>query len=85
MTFSLIDLEDKQISKDKKKLDIKNLRIELVILKPDKGNGKVLLIAKDYHNGAEKLFEDKQKFKQILEDQTLSPSIISAKISQKAQ
>ena len=28
MAFSLIDLENKQISKDKKKLDIKNLRIE---------------------------------------------------------
>ena len=56
MAFSLIDLENKQILKDKKKLDIKNLRKELVIPKPDKGNGIVLLNANDYYNSVEKLF-----------------------------
>ena len=73
MAFSLIDLENKQIFKDKKKLDIiKNLRKELVILKPDKGNGIVLLNVNDYYNGVDKLFQDKLKFKQILEDPTPS-------------
>ena len=73
MTFSLIDLENKQVFKDKKKLDtIKNLRKELVILKPDKGSGIVLLNANDHYNGVEKLFQDKLKFKQILEDSTPS-------------
>ena len=32
----------------------------------------ILLNSKDYYNGVEKLFQDKQKFKQILEDPTLS-------------
>ena len=67
MSFSLIDLENKQIFKDKKKLDIiKNLRKELVILKPEQSNGIVLLNVNDYYNGAEKIFQDKLKFKQIL-------------------
>ena len=42
------------------------------MLKPDKGNGIVLLNANDYYNGVEKLFQDKLKFKQILEDPTTS-------------
>ena len=63
MAFSLIDLENKQVFKDKKKLGIiKNLRKELVILKPDKGTGVVLLNANDYYNSLEKLFQDKLKF-----------------------
>ena len=67
MSFSLIDLENKQIFKDKKKLDIiKNLRKELVILKPEQSNGIVLLNVNDHYNGAEKIFQDKLKFKQIL-------------------
>ena len=73
MAFSLIDLENKQIFKDKKKLDIiKNLRKELVIVKTDKGNGMVLLDANDYYNGFEKSFQDKLKFIQILDDSTPS-------------
>ena len=73
MAFSLIDLENKQIFKDKKKLDIiKKLRKELVIQKPDKGNVIVVLNVNDYYNGVEKLFQDKLKFKQILEDPTPS-------------
>ena len=59
--------------KGKKKLGIiKNLRKELVILKPGKGNGIVLLNATVYYNGLEKLFQEKLKFKQILEDPTPS-------------
>ena len=68
MAISLIDLQNKQIFKDKKRLDIiKNLRNELVILKPDKSNSIVLSNANDYCN-SEKLFQDQLKFKQILED-----------------
>ena len=73
MAFSYIDLENKQIFKDKMKLDIiKNLRKELVILKSDKRNSIVLLNANDYNNGVEKLFQEKLKFKQFLEDPTPS-------------
>ena len=71
MTISLIELENKQIFKDKKKFDnIKNLRKELVILKPDKGNNIMLLNANNHYKSVEKLFQDKLKFKQSLEDTT---------------
>ena len=71
MTISPIHLENKQIFKDKKKFDnVKNLRTELVILKPDKGNNIMLLNTNNYYNGVEKLFQDKLKFKQFLEDTT---------------
>ena len=44
LAFNLIDFDNNQVYKDKKKLEIiKNLRKELVILKPDKGNGLVLV------------------------------------------
>ena len=39
---------------------------ELLILKPDKGNGIMLLNANDYYNGVENFIQDKLKFKQIL-------------------
>ena len=82
MASSLIDLENKQIFNDKKKLDIiKNLRKELVILKPDKGDGIVLLNANGYYNGVEKLFQDKLKFKQNFRGPNAFLSNISAKIS----
>ena len=49
--------------KDKRKLEIiKNLRKELVILKPDKGNGIVLIGTNDYYTAIENLFSDKSKF-----------------------
>ena len=46
--FSLINLDNCRIVKDKKKLEvIKNLCKELVILKSDKGNGTVLIGTND--------------------------------------
>ena len=69
--FSLIDLDNYQVFKDKKKLEvIKNLRKELVILKPDKGNGIVLIGTNDYHTTVENLFSDKSKFKEIHDNPT---------------
>ena len=57
--------------KDKKKLEIiKNLRKELDILKPDKGNGIVLIGTNDYYTAVENLFSDKSKFKEIHDDPT---------------
>lgn len=48
MVFNLSDLENVQIFKDKKKLNIiKNLQKVLAILKPDKDNGTVLLNVDD--------------------------------------
>ena len=37
---------------------MKNLRKELVILKPDKGNGVVLVQSIAYYNAVENLFSD---------------------------
>ena len=57
--------------KDKKKLEvIKNLRKELVILKPDKGNRIALIGTNDYYTTVENLFSDKSKFKELHDDPT---------------
>ena len=45
---------------------IKNLRKYLVIVKPDEGNGIVLLNASGYYKGVQTFFQDKLKFKQNL-------------------
>ena len=66
LAFNVIDFDNNQVYKDKKKLEItKNFRKELVILKPDKGNGVVLVQTIDYYNAVENLFTDSSKFKQI--------------------
>ena len=71
--FNLIDIDDKNIFKDATKLKtIKNLRKTLVIMKPDKGNGIVLLNEDDYTKSMEHLFSDKNKFKQLDSDPTLT-------------
>ena len=58
--FNLIDIDDKNIFKDASKIKlIKHLRKALVIMKPDKGNGIVLLNKEDYANSTENLFTNK--------------------------
>ena len=71
LAFSLIDLDNCQVFRDKKKLEIiKNLREKLVILKPDKGNEVVLIRTIDHYSAVENLFLDKSKFKEIHDDPT---------------
>ena len=54
---SLIDLGNYQVFKDKEKLEvIKSERKELVILKPDKRNGNVLIGNNDYCTAVEYLY-----------------------------
>ena len=43
----------------------------IVILKPDKGNGVVVMDRSDYNQGLQKIIRDHTKFKQLKEDQTL--------------
>ena len=43
-----------------------------MILKPDKGNGVVLMNKADYHDAMNQLFSDKTKFKIIKKDPTLT-------------
>ena len=58
--FNLTDIDDKNIFKDASKIKlIKHLRKTLVIMKPDKGNGIVLLNKEDYANSTENLFTNK--------------------------
>ena len=63
--------------KNKKKLEvIKNLRKELVILKPDKGKGIVLVGINDYYTAVENLISDKSKFMEMHDDPT--PACLSS-------
>ena len=72
-TYSYIDIYDKQYPHDKKKINIiKQLREKYMILKPDKGNGVVLMNKADYHDAMNQLFSDKKKFKIIKNDPTLT-------------
>ena len=57
LAFNLIDFDNNQVYKDKKKLEIiKNLQKEFVILKPDKANCLVLVRTIDYYNAVENIF-----------------------------
>ena len=72
-TFNVLDVDDKNVYLDFKKLKvIKNLRKDVAILKPDKGNGVVLINNIDYYQSLEHLFIDKKKFKQIEKDPTMA-------------
>ena len=73
MTFNLINLNDKQIFADKKKIKmIQDLRKHVVIVKPDKGSGIVLLDIEAYNTSLMHLFSDSAKFKPITHDPTNS-------------
>ena len=43
-----------------------------MILKPDKGQGIVLLSHKDYVNSLQRIFDDSSKFKKIKQDPTIN-------------
>ena len=60
----MINFEDAGTFKDSNKIKIiQQLRQNVAILKPNKGNGVVLLDNQDYVNSAEQLFKDQTKFK----------------------
>ena len=54
------------------------MRKDVAILKPEKGNGVVLLSSKDYKTSVGNLFEDTKKFKTLESD----PMITGIKTSQ---
>ena len=71
LAYNLIDLENQQVIKDSKKMKIlKKLRETCAVLKPDKGNGVVVIDIADYHNSVSTLFSDTSKFKKLDEDPT---------------
>ena len=72
-SFSLLDLDDSRFSNDAKQIKIiKKLRESFVILKPDKGNGVVLLNKLDYTNCMLSIFNDKSKFKEVNKDNSIT-------------
>ena len=52
---------------------LKNLRKnkDIVLLKPDKGNGVVILDRRDYDLGIQNIIQDRSKFKPPPQDPTL--------------
>ena len=71
--WNLVDLEDRHFYQDSKKTRIiKGLRKRAVILKPDKGQGIVLLKKEDYVDSMERIFADCSKFKEVETDNTIS-------------
>ena len=71
LDFNLINIEDSRICKDTNHIKvIKQLREDVATLKPDKGNGVVLLNNKDYTTSFGNLFKDTKKFKSLESDNT---------------
>ena len=71
--FNLINIDDTRIFRDSNKVKIiQQLRKNVAILKPDKGNGIVLLDVKDYSNSVEHLFKDPKKIQILDTDPTVT-------------
>ena len=65
-THNYLDIESQDYQLDQKKIRvIGNLKERFAILKPDKGQGVVLLSKNTYTNTVERIFKDKTKFKML--------------------
>ena len=72
-TYNYLDLDVKQLFNDRKKIKtLQNLRDRCMILKPDKGQGIVLINKMDYYQSLERLFGDRKKFQVLDHDPTLT-------------
>ena len=73
LAFNIINIDEKRIFKDQKKIKLlKSLQKTITVLKPDKGNGIVLMDTNDYIHTVENLFGDSSKFKLITDDPTIT-------------
>ena len=71
MAFNLINVNDQQVYKDKKRIKIiRDLKEKVVLLSPDKGNGVVIMDIQDYQHSMQHLFADRTKFRILQEDPT---------------
>jgi hypothetical protein len=71
MAFNLINVEEQQVYKDKRKIKIiRDLKEKVVLLGPDKGNGVVLVDINDYKESMHELFADRTKFRILQDDPT---------------
>ena len=70
-TYNYIDLDLKEFNLDRRRIRIlRNLNANFAILKPDKGNGIVLMKQSDYVTSVRSLFTDSTKFKKVPSDPT---------------
>ena len=73
LAFNIINIDEKRIFKDQKKIKLlKSLQKTITVLKPDKGNGIVLMDKSDYIHTVENIFGDSNKFKLITDDPTIT-------------
>ena len=71
-TYNYLDIESRDYQLDQKKIRVlRNLKERFAILKPDKGQGVVLLSKDTYTNTVERISKDKTKFKTLNHDPTL--------------
>ena len=71
--FSYLDLDDSRFGTDIKQVRIlKKLRETFAILKPDKGNGIVLINKSDYLSSMQSIFDDKSRFKEVKVDNSIT-------------
>ena len=72
-THNYLDIDDKRYGLDGKRMKlIRRLKERCIILKPDKGQGIVLLSIEDYKHSVETLFQDPKKFKRVDKDPTIT-------------
>ena len=71
-TYNYLAVDNKQIKMDKKRIQLlKEMHEKFMILKPDKGQGVVLVTKDDYVNSIQHIFSDKRKFKIVKDDPTI--------------
>ena len=70
---NLLDFDDRQLNTDPRRIKIlKQLRLKCAILKPDKGNGVVLMKIDDYRHCMTDLFSDETKFSKVTHDSSIT-------------
>ena len=70
-TYNCLDLEIKKYISDNKMIKVlRNIKEKCLILKPDKGQGIVLIDKIKYYDSMERLFNDTSKFTLLKEDPT---------------
>ena len=75
--FNILDFDNARVRTDNKKIQsIKDFLDENVILKPDKGEGVVIVSRVDYETSMQELFSDRKRFRIIKED--LTPTRLSS-------
>ena len=71
-TYNCLDIHYQESGFDQKRINtIRKLQDKCMILKPDKGQGVVLIKKSHYKQSMERLFSDQRKFKVLNEDPSI--------------